>query len=109
MNSTLVKNICPRHRGKVGHDNERKREMEKEKSDAALARIFDDPSIPFFPIGCANASSARAACVEHSGEVFRHDASMNVRVFLHDLLYTCLLYTSPSPRDKRQSRMPSSA
>ena len=26
-----------------------------------------------------------------------------------DQLYTCLLYTSPSPRDKRQSRMPSSA
>ena len=25
------------------------------------------------------------------------------------LLETCLLYTSPSPRDKRQSRMPSSA
>ena len=23
--------------------------------------------------------------------------------------HTCLLYTSPSPRDKRQSRMPSSA
>ena len=26
-----------------------------------------------------------------------------------DLSHTCLLYTSPSPRDKRQSRMPSSA
>ena len=26
-----------------------------------------------------------------------------------DLRFTCLLYTSPSPRDKRQSRMPSSA
>ena len=25
------------------------------------------------------------------------------------IIYTCLLYTSPSPRDKRQSRMPSSA
>ena len=25
------------------------------------------------------------------------------------LPYGCLLYTSPSPRDKRQSRMPSSA
>ena len=25
------------------------------------------------------------------------------------MLYHCLLYTSPSPRDKRQSRMPSSA
>ena len=24
-------------------------------------------------------------------------------------VYACLLYTSPSPRDKRQSRMPSSA
>ena len=24
-------------------------------------------------------------------------------------VHTCLLYTSPSPRDKRQSRMPSSA
>ena len=28
---------------------------------------------------------------------------------LNDDLETCLLYTSPSPRDKRQSRMPSSA
>ena len=27
----------------------------------------------------------------------------------HTELYRCLLYTSPSPRDKRQSRMPSSA
>ena len=26
-----------------------------------------------------------------------------------ELLDSCLLYTSPSPRDKRQSRMPSSA
>ena len=26
-----------------------------------------------------------------------------------DLLFTCLLYTSPSPRDSRRSRMPSSA
>ena len=28
---------------------------------------------------------------------------------IDELLKTCLLYTSPSPRDKRQSRMPSSA
>ena len=26
-----------------------------------------------------------------------------------DIMMPCLLYTSPSPRDKRQSRMPSSA
>ena len=28
---------------------------------------------------------------------------------LHPYTTSCLLYTSPSPRDKRQSRMPSSA
>ena len=27
----------------------------------------------------------------------------------HHWAFICLLYTSPSPRDKRQSRMPSSA
>ena len=29
--------------------------------------------------------------------------------FSSRIVYLCLLYTSPSPRDKRQSRMPSSA
>ena len=28
---------------------------------------------------------------------------------IYEVLDICLLYTSPSPRDKRQSRMPSSA
>ena len=28
---------------------------------------------------------------------------------VHDVIGTCLLYTSPSPRDSRKSRMPSSA
>ena len=28
---------------------------------------------------------------------------------LADFNYTCLLYTSPSPRDRQKSRMPSSA
>ena len=31
------------------------------------------------------------------------------KCFTSDLFKRCLLYTSPSPRDKRQSRMPSSA
>ena len=38
--------------------------------------------------------------VQDSTEVYTH---------FFTLLYFCLLYTSPSPRDKRQSRMPSSA
>ena len=29
--------------------------------------------------------------------------------FIWTTVFSCLLYTSPSPRDKRQSRMPSSA
>ena len=31
------------------------------------------------------------------------------RVLAYCLEYTCLLYTSPSPRDRQKSRMPSSA
>ena len=33
----------------------------------------------------------------------------NPDIILEALAILCLLYTSPSPRDKRQSRMPSSA
>ena len=33
----------------------------------------------------------------------------NTRQAVNSITFTCLLYTSPSPRDKRQSRMPSSA
>ena len=36
-----------------------------------------------------------------------HKADWNL--FTNELKKDCLLYTSPSPRDKRQSRMPSSA
>ena len=32
-----------------------------------------------------------------------------IRIGLESIYKSCLLYTSPSPRDKRQSRMPSSA
>ena len=34
---------------------------------------------------------------------------LGIKPILEKQGYTCLLYTSPSPRDKRQSRMPSSA
>ena len=34
---------------------------------------------------------------------------INLLYNIVDRIYICLLYTSPSPRDKRQSRMPSSA
>ena len=37
------------------------------------------------------------------------DLSAEDRQEIIDLYYDCLLYTSPSPRDMRRSRMPSSA
>ena len=41
-------------------------------------------------------------------EIF--DPEIPVNIYDLGLIYdVCLLYTSPSPRDKRQSRMPSSA
>ena len=39
----------------------------------------------------------------------RRAAPMHARVGVDDGYNTCLLYTSPSPRDQRGSRMPSSA
>ena len=68
--------------------NERKREMENEKSDAALAKIFDDPSFPLYFIDGPRGSWAGAAWVEHSSRLFRHEAPANVRVFLHEFIYT---------------------
>ena len=35
--------------------------------------------------------------------------SLFEKIYLPTPTFSCLLYTSPSPRDKRQSRMPSSA
>ena len=52
---------------------------------------------------------------ESGHEVFAYDIAggKNIKVTeeggSRKYYKTCLLYTSPSPRDKRQSRMPSSA
>ena len=62
--------------------------MEKEKSDAALAWIFDDPLVPVISNASTNASSAGVACVVHSNDVLRHEAPLNMRVSLHEFLYT---------------------
>ena len=52
-------------------------------------------------------------CVKNAAKNKPHKKITNVReteVFSLDYMYmTCLLYTSPSPRDQRGSRMPSSA
>ena len=42
-------------------------------------------------------------------KIFVNEKGQLQKMFYVDDIKTCLLYTSPSPRDKRQSRMPSSA
>ena len=39
----------------------------------------------------------------------KHDGKLQKAITKDVQFHPCLLYTSPSPRDKRQSRMPSSA
>ena len=39
----------------------------------------------------------------------KSDLKILLKLAAHEKYRDCLLYTSPSPRDKRQSRMPSSA
>ena len=47
-------------------------------------------------------------CIERRGEVIDYVTKKYGEDKVAQII-TCLLYTSPSPRDKRQSRMPSSA
>ena len=37
------------------------------------------------------------------------ESRLHIAGFIYGALGTCLLYTSPSPRDRQKSRMPSSA
>ena len=47
--------------------------------------------------------------IEQLNEVDTESVNPLSSVTGHDLPISCLLYTSPSPRDKHRSRMPSSA
>ena len=48
--------------------------------------------------------------LSHKNAVLRSmENALNIKIHSKSYLCSCLLYTSPSPRDKRQSRMPSSA
>eukprot|EP00656_Telonema_subtile_P012509 TRINITY_DN16299_c0_g1_i3.p1 TRINITY_DN16299_c0_g1~~TRINITY_DN16299_c0_g1_i3.p1 ORF type:complete len:150 (-),score=14.57 TRINITY_DN16299_c0_g1_i3:82-531(-) len=46
---------------------------------------------------------------ESASDVIRNVCKLNVDRNPQDSRYSCLLYTSPSPRDRTRSRMPSSA
>ena len=47
--------------------------------------------------------------VKGKSNVIGYQVEPWIKTSTEDMFIICLLYTSPSPRDKRQSRMPSSA
>ena len=75
--------------------------------------LLDESAIPtsFISNGSTIGTANRIATVDESmfiinrAQIFSFDIADD-QISEHS---TCLLYTSPSPRDKRQSRMPSSA
>ena len=77
-------------------DGARKQAMLEEIESAGLSRQFMFK--PYQP---------RAELAESLGCADLHLVSLNPR--MEGLIVPCLLYTSPSPRDQRGSRMPSSA
>ena len=63
-------------------------------------------------IGQRHADSITLSDPLHEAEAnvkFLVDHECRISYYLNDSTYPCLLYTSPSPRDQRGSRMPSSA
>ena len=72
----------------------------KELSEIAIAEIFDNPG------GEPEEPPRGELTAPTSEELAFLDETLNIKA---PEPWACLLYTSPSPRDKRQSRMPSSA
>ena len=62
----------------------------------------------FFAVGEGSSFFCRLFSTQQRPNVFVSDA-WPAPATCHRSFCDCLLYTSPSPRDKRQSRMPSSA
>ena len=50
-------------------------------------------------------------CIPGPTDETRYDQALPIQDRIDEInkLYDCLLYTSPSPRDRQKSRMPSSA
>ena len=89
---------CPRHDVALFVDASKRYGVLKHPANGTTVRV------PFALLK-KNASAATRAFVSHQLLM----ASLPAYVAEDERYDYCLLYTSPSPRDKRQSRMPSSA
>ena len=79
--------------------------------------VFNIPASMSGTLDISTNSAGVATVLDFTSDLNRRTASeievtsvyFQDQIELSDNLLICLLYTSPSPRDKRQSRMPSSA
>ena len=72
--------------------------------------------VPYYNSGSPTLTLAGVTIDDLTGQAYRDTSNVfeiasgsNYESTSGSIISTCLLYTSPSPRDKRQSRMPSSA
>ena len=78
-----------------------------------IYNAFEDKQVTFamaFPV-CTDMAVSGAAHFKRKRErdpLFQRKAA-NYAIWCAELFQACLLYTSPSPRDRQKSRMPSSA
>ena len=78
----------------------------------AVAEVLRQRSVPVIWLGTRNGLEARVVPQAGFDIEWISVTALRGKTLLENLLAPvkfCLLYTSPSPRDKRQSRMPSSA
>nr|CUV15984.1 protein of unknown function [Ralstonia solanacearum] len=85
----------------------------RQAADVRDAQSMRDAAAAFMAVAgvpdvvIANAGISAGTDLREAGDLPAFAAVMETNWM--GVLHTCLLYTSPSPRDKRQSRMPSSA
>ena len=75
---------------------------------AELVRAKAIPDVPVF-IDSPLASRATGVFQRHAGDLEDVDPACTFKAPNFHFTESCLLYTSPSPRDRTRSRMPSSA
>ena len=93
-----------------------KREARPSDQEVLTMRLVDRVLRPLFPSDYHAETQVMIQLMSHDDNVMPDSLAglaASCAIHLSDIPFecpiSCLLYTSPSPRDKRQSRMPSSA